>query len=130
MSICVINDVYNSYYYTDIILHLFCIDTYRYLWYNGTMKGNSQTLKRCEAMIKKGIENPDNQEGIDFCVNECPYSCCVLYEEKKSSKTTYTAKERRKKAIILREHDVSIEDISLISGVSYQTVRKYLKNAR
>ncbi len=34
--------------------------------------------KLCRAMIKAGIINADSKEGVEFCMNNCPYSECVI----------------------------------------------------
>lgn len=45
----------------------------------------------CSAMIKANITDPDSQEGIDFCTQQCPYADedeCILYRTAKSKEDT------------------------------------------
>ena len=80
--------------------------------------------KRCAAMIDKGIEDPNGQEGIDFCVECCPYpDYCVAVEEPIS--VTRTA-DRVKWAKRLRSKKISIDDIALIMGIPRRTLFRYL----
>lgn len=76
-------------------------------------------------MIDAGVENPDSKAGIDFCVNECPYSYCVVFERTHGSSRRADARAAFAKA--LKEHGVSVDDIALILRASRKTVRSYLK---
>ena len=82
--------------------------------------------QRCKAMITAGIEKPDSQAGIDFCVNHCPYSYCVPLEHKQSV-PQLKGKKKAEAARKLKAHKVTVDDIALILGVSARTVGRYLK---
>ena len=82
--------------------------------------------QRCKAMIDAKIEQPDSKAGIDFCVNQCPYSYCVPLEYKQTAPQLEWHK-RRDLARKLRKHKVSVGDIALILGVSTRAVGRYLK---
>ena len=86
----------------------------------------SDFKKRCPAMITHGIENPENQEGISFCVEQCPYDFCVVFEKEKNPQLTMMQNKVRI-SIELRKHRVSIEDIALILNTSARTIHRYLK---
>jgi len=82
--------------------------------------------RRCKAMIDEGIYDPESQEGIDFCVNYCPYEYCVVVENRLSDKQI----RKRENTILareLRKHRVSVDDIALVLGISARSVRRYLK---
>lgn len=82
--------------------------------------------KRCEAMIAEDIYDPESKEGIDFCVEQCPYSYCIVMEGKKSIRQLRTEKN----AYIvkrLRKYKVSLDDIALILHTNRQTVQRWLK---
>jgi len=32
-------------------------------------------------MIDAGIENPESQEGKDFCIYKCPYARCIVFDD-------------------------------------------------
>lgn len=82
--------------------------------------------QRCTAMIKAEIADPNSKDGIDFCVNHCPYSFCVPLEYKQTVPQLKWHK-RRDLARKLRKHKVSVADIALILGVSVRAVGRYLK---
>lgn len=46
----------------------------------------------CKAMEAKGITDPNCQEGIDFCIYDCPHPHCVVLED-----TQARVRERRRK---------------------------------
>ena len=77
-------------------------------------------------MVNEGIADPDSQKGIDFCVEHCPYNCCVVYEGTVTSKKNISI-ERSRQANILHRYRVSLRDIALVVGVTEEQVRKYLK---
>ena len=83
--------------------------------------------KRCEAMVEAGVYDPEKREGIDFCVNHCPYTFCVVME---NDETIAQRKKRRNSdlAIRLRVHRVTIEDIALILHASSRNVHRWLKD--
>ena len=80
----------------------------------------------CAAMKDAGITDPNKQEGIDFCVNSCPYDFCVVMESEATviqlsyQRRVYIAQE-------LRKRKVSVDDIVLILSVGVRDVRRYLK---
>ena len=82
--------------------------------------------KRCPAMIEAGIKDPDSQEGIDFCVNECPYDKCIVFELGRS-----TSKLRRKlRAALAKEMQTqgyTAVEIASEVRVSVRTVQRYLE---
>ena len=77
-------------------------------------------------MIEAGIEDPDSQEGIDFCVNECPYDKCIVFELGRS-----TSKLRRKlRAALAKEMQTqgyTAGEIALKIGVLVRTIKRYLE---
>ena len=82
--------------------------------------------QRCKAMIDAGIYDPESKDGIDFCVNFCPYEYCVVLDYK----VTACQLKRRGKANFARDlkgHGVSVDDIALILDVQLRTVMRYLK---
>lgn len=98
------------------------------MWYNNSMSDEERLTykKRCKAMIDAGIDDPISQEGIDFCVDKCPYPQCVVVDSKATSRqvnfrtTSTIAKD-------LRSHGVSIVDITYILNITRRTVQRYLK---
>jgi|TARA_Y100000310_G_scaffold2292_1_gene2872 DNA invertase Pin-like site-specific DNA recombinase len=77
----------------------------------------------CEAMEGAGIDSPDGQAGIDFCLSSCPYSECRFITTKKS----YTKQEAVSYAISLHKTGMGVKDIARKLGVSDSLVYKYLK---
>ena len=79
---------------------------------------------RCQAMIDAGIENPESKEGIDFCVEQCPYEAgCVLFDKAKLPTKTEIKRNFAKR---LHAHGVSDTDIRLIIHCSGRTLKGYL----
>ena len=39
---------------------------------------NTKGIDVCNAMTNEGITDPDSKEGINFCVNSCPYQFCIV----------------------------------------------------
>lgn len=89
------------------------------------MTKEQQHSKRCEAMIRKEIADPDSQSGIDLCLN-CPYEYCVALENVEQYNHRI-ARGRKAVAIRLKELKVSVEDIALVLSVSVTAVRGYLR---
>lgn len=82
--------------------------------------------KRCQAMIDAGVYDPESHEGINFCVNFCPYECCIVFENPE----TLRQLRARNKATLVKElytKGISVVDIALILGTSYRTVQRFLK---
>ena len=77
-------------------------------------------------MIDAGIEDPNSQEGIDFCVNKCPYDVCIAFELGRG-----TSKLRRELRVAvvkeMQSRGVSVGYIASRIGVSVRTVRRYLE---
>ena len=82
--------------------------------------------KRCAAMINEGIYDPESKDGIDFCVNCCPYDYCVVMEQTKT-KTQLIKEKKADLAKKLRRHRVSVEDIALILHSSKRNIHRWLK---
>ncbi len=120
--------MYNSYYYTYILLYFTGVDYGESLWYTiGTMdEDRPLERRRCAAMIAEGVYDPDSKEGIDFCVYYCPYEYCVVMETGLTKPQLVTWK-KVSIAKRLRAHKVTVDDIALILGVSKRNVQRYLK---
>ena len=82
--------------------------------------------QRCAAMVDAGVYDPESKDGIDFCVNYCPYDHCVVLEHRRTA-SQLRRSERACFAQKLWRHRVSVDDIALILGVSARNVRRYLK---
>lgn len=77
-------------------------------------------------MIRAGIYDPESKEGIDFCLNYCPYDCCVVFE-REEAKRARKAREIANFCKALRARWVSVDDIALITGKSRGQVMRYLR---
>ncbi len=94
----------------------------------------SITKKRCLAMIEAGIEDPDSEEGAQFCAgdrhglveSQCPYPVCVVFETLGVNRVAI-ARERRRVARQLHIHGVSVDDIALILDRKPVTIRHYFR---
>ena len=82
--------------------------------------------RRCPEMIIAGINDPDSQAGIDFCIESCPYDYCVMLETIKKS-LRYAESIRIEKGVRVR--GVSLDDIALVLRKSKGSVRGYLKKS-
>ena len=82
--------------------------------------------KVCEAMAKEGITNSESQEGINFCVDRCPYDCCVIAEPIVSKKGVVKLSIVKRAKELKERWGYDAERISRILGVSKRTVRRYL----
>jgi len=79
--------------------------------------------RTCQAMLDEGITDPNSQEGIDFCVNKCPYKeGCIVME---SSRTTVHKQERMRRAWALLDKGHTISETASIMDLSYYTVQNY-----
>ena len=85
--------------------------------------------QRCQAMIDAGIKDPMRQEGIDFCVQSCPYEYCIVLE-KRTTSAQLKKIEDTETARSLRVHKVSINDIALILNIKRSKVRDYTRQDR
>lgn len=81
--------------------------------------------RRCPAMIVEGIEEPESQQGIDFCVKKCPYSYCVALEEGGVRMLIYEERVRIAKG--LRKRGVEVDDIAAILECERRIVWRYLR---
>jgi hypothetical protein len=92
----------------------------------GEMNSASVNVDRCTAMIEADIKNPISQKGIDFCVEKCPYDCCVVVEIGREKKVI-EHKRKISLSVSLRSRRVTVKDIALIIGEKEITIRRYLK---
>ena len=77
-------------------------------------------------MIAEGVYDPENQAGIDFCINYCPYDRCILFED--GRKLSSSRRDKRvMRAAELYNEGYSIEDISKELKVSVRSIQRYLK---
>jgi hypothetical protein len=81
---------------------------------------------RCSAMIEGKITDPNSQEGINFCVDECPYPHCVIAEPT-VTKQEMSALEKKRRARAFQRRGFTIREISIRMGVKAATVRTYLE---
>ena len=75
-------------------------------------------------MINTGIENAESQEGIDFCVNSCPYNYCIVFEEHRKRADKF---RNIIVAKALRKLGLSVDDIAEKLKKSTRTINKYLE---
>ena len=85
---------------------------------------------RCLAMIEAGIEDAESQEGIDFCVNHCPYPCCILFETPNDKYLVTKRVVNKMLAWRLYSIGLPIQTIADILGKSKGTVGTYLGEVR
>lgn len=88
-------------------------------------ENRTYTKRRCDAMVKLAIVDPDSEEGIMFCVEHCPYPRCVVFEGKITHRELEA--ERVRKVKQFRIHGVSVKDIALVLGISKRSVQRDLK---
>lgn len=86
---------------------------------------SSDPKRRCPAMVEAGIDDPESQEGKDFCTKKCPYDKCVVYEVGRGA-ATLRMDERIARAREMDSEGYSIEDIAKELKVHTRTVRRYL----
>jgi len=86
---------------------------------------HSTGTKPCSAMKAARIKLPDSQDGINFCLESCPYPWCEL--ETQRGKTTAKRSAKVKKATDLRKIGYSIQKIAEAKNVSIRTVHRWLK---
>ncbi len=84
----------------------------------------------CEAMEKKGITNPNSQEGIDFCTDCCPYDKCIVMESDNRKFDKIVRLSKKERAIDMRKRGCTIRYISKQLGISICTTYKYLRDDR
>jgi len=82
----------------------------------------SRTTKvRCPAMIEAGIVDPDSYDGIQFCINDCPYPDCIAF-----SGDLEIQKIRETEAKRLRTHGYTVNRIAKTLEIARSTVERYL----
>jgi len=80
---------------------------------------------RCPAMIQAKVKDPNSQEGIDFCVNQCPYDVCIVFELGRG--TSKLSRDLRK--AVTKEMQIkgyTAVEIAEKIGVSVRTIQRYL----
>ena len=87
---------------------------------HGKIEQSGTGKRRCPAMIEAGIENPDSQEGIDFCL-DCPYPDCIAFsgDGKIQSVRWLVAKK-------LHNEGHNIEQIAELLNIKEQTAKQYI----
>ncbi len=80
----------------------------------------------CAAMMAVGIDDPNKQDGIDFCTKSCPYEYCVVLESPVTGKQIHY-REKARLARELRKQRMSITDIAVKLNLSERNVRRYVK---
>ena len=79
------------------------------------------SLYICPAMRKAGIKDPQSQEGIDFCVNDCPFPDCLVTGG-------YSKKHERDERIRQMFYNgMKVKEIAQNIGVHERTVQRALK---
>ena len=79
----------------------------------------------CPAMKEAGITDASTQAGIDFCVNKCPYSHCVIAEPLVTRGTMRRVTNKRA-ARILRSKGANIAAIAAELNISVSSVKRFL----
>lgn len=75
-------------------------------------------------MIDAGIKDPDSQEGINFCIEKCPYDECRAVIQRLGIREA--KEERMAKALKLHSQGYSKRKIAEMLGVQVITVNRYL----
>lgn len=79
----------------------------------------------CPAMREAGIDDPESEKGIDFCVRKCPYQDgCIVMEV--NPRTTLKNK-RREEARDLDSDGLTVKEIAVTLRLSPKTIQGYLK---
>ena len=75
----------------------------------------------CPAMEKAGIKDPESQEGIDFCINECPFPDCLV------TGGYFKKHERDEQVRQMFYKGMKVKEIAGKLGVHERTVQRALK---
>lgn len=78
----------------------------------------------CGALIKAQIADPESQDGIDFCVNLCPYPDCTASAPRQRY---VTAKENAAEARQLHKNGFPVKGIAVVLEKSERTIQRYLE---
>jgi len=81
-------------------------------------------------MAEAGITDPNSQEGIDFCVNHCPYDRCVVMEGKIRTPSKARKAERDARIISLYHKGWSPREIAKGMRLSERTAQRVLSQKR
>ena len=84
-----------------------------------------QIYQICPAMERAGIKDPDSQVGMDFCVQQCPYPKCMVFEGVESTNRVKKM-ERVARAKELADKGYKIYEIAKELGVRPSSVKRYL----
>ena len=88
-------------------------------------EGRSRERRRCPAMIEAGIDDPNSQNGIEFCLH-CPYPRCIAFEDGRS-RATLRREKKAAKAKDMLVKGFSNEEIAQALKVGLRTVIRYLR---
>lgn len=89
--------------------------------------GKVQNVTVCSIMKKRGITKHDSPEGKELCLH-CPFEVCELDVEESDYKRAIS--DRKRIVISLHEEGINMVEISSRIGLSYGTVRMYIKEAK
>jgi hypothetical protein len=78
----------------------------------------------CEYMRKAGITNPNCQDGINFCVENCPAPFCVLDSPHYKRKLKRKALQEKANQMFESGHDIGY--IAAKLGKSIRQVQRYI----
>lgn len=78
----------------------------------------------CEAMLTAGITSPESNDGKQFCVEHCPYPCCIVAESVHSFRANTRRATARKAMIKMLAHWMTVNEIASYMGISSRTVRR------
>jgi len=83
-------------------------------------------------MIDAGITDSESQEGIDFCVNHCPYEeGCIVMEGILTQTSTRLRKDTNKRKVwVLWQAGFSVKEIAHKMGMHERTVHRYIRVGR
>lgn len=80
----------------------------------------------CQAMVDAGIEDPESQDGKDFCTEKCPYpNGCIVFEYGRGISSLRRDK-RVARAREMAAESYPNKDIAQELRVSVRSVERYL----